>query len=393
MLKNKKILIISPQRWGKMHLIKHHYALELAKRGNEVYFLNPPAAGLNERINVIDNEQERNLHVVNYKPIFPFVIRFHLRWLYDLLMGIQIDFILKSIGKRFDIVWCFELLLYSDLKKFKGKLTVFHIGDMLYYDYQVNIAKRADIIFSVAEDILKKLNGVDGPKYFINHGLSYHFEHCAEQRLIEMRENNGERPAGPVRIGYSGNMLRKDIDEDCLKSIIRNNKDVQFYFWGPTAISEDNFSGDKFLLKSQIDFINFLKNQDNIKLCGVKDQDSLASEMQEMDGFLICYDIDRDHSKGTNYHKIIEYLSTGRVIISNNVTTYANKKDLVQMPEERHNENLEKLFLDVIGNLSEHNSYELQKKRIEFALENTYKNQLDKLDSILSDYSGGQGPE
>lgn len=39
---NKTILIISPEPWGKMMISKHHYALELAKLGNEVYFLNPP---------------------------------------------------------------------------------------------------------------------------------------------------------------------------------------------------------------------------------------------------------------------------------------------------------------------------------------------------------------
>ena len=37
-LKNKKILLISPQSWGTMFVAKHHYAIELAKLGNEVYF-------------------------------------------------------------------------------------------------------------------------------------------------------------------------------------------------------------------------------------------------------------------------------------------------------------------------------------------------------------------
>ena len=39
-LKNKTILIISPERWGTNFVSKHHYALELAKNNN-VYFLNP----------------------------------------------------------------------------------------------------------------------------------------------------------------------------------------------------------------------------------------------------------------------------------------------------------------------------------------------------------------
>ena len=50
-LRNKTILIISPQAWGKMFLSKHHYAIELAKRGNAVYFLNPPGENIIEQKN------------------------------------------------------------------------------------------------------------------------------------------------------------------------------------------------------------------------------------------------------------------------------------------------------------------------------------------------------
>jgi len=40
---NKTIFILSPQPWGKMHISKHHYAIELAKKGNLIYYFNPPA--------------------------------------------------------------------------------------------------------------------------------------------------------------------------------------------------------------------------------------------------------------------------------------------------------------------------------------------------------------
>ena len=41
-LRNKKVLVLSPQSWGKMRISKHHYALKLAALGNEVCFVNPP---------------------------------------------------------------------------------------------------------------------------------------------------------------------------------------------------------------------------------------------------------------------------------------------------------------------------------------------------------------
>jgi len=311
-----------------MYLIKHHYAVELAKRGNEVYFLNPPDIGLKERLIVSENAAVENMYVVTYRPLFPFSIRFRFRRIYDWLIQFQVRSILKGIGKKFDIVWCFDLLLYSDLKRFKGNLTIFHVGDMLYYDFQTRIASGADIVFSVAEDILKKLSSVDVPKYFINHGLSEQFERYSVMALQNSKEACGEGKSGPVKIGYVGNILRPDIDHACFRKIVEHNKAAQFYIWGPTTINENNVATGNYSIDGQVDFVNFLKSRENIVLCGVKDSDTLAKEMQVMDGFIICYDVDRDQSKGTNYHKILEYLSTGKVLVSNNVSTYKNCKCL-----------------------------------------------------------------
>ena len=44
-LRDRTILLVSPNEWGAMHVSKHHYALELAERGNRVIFLNPPRSG------------------------------------------------------------------------------------------------------------------------------------------------------------------------------------------------------------------------------------------------------------------------------------------------------------------------------------------------------------
>jgi hypothetical protein len=369
-----------------MYLIKHHYAVELARRGNEVYFLNPPDVTLGKTMDVRKHAEIDNLHMVTYRPIFPFSIRFRLRWLYDLLIGYQIKKIVAGIGTSFDIVWCFDLLLYTDLKKFGGALTIFHIGDLLYFDYQVKIAQSADVVFAVAEDILKFLTTVDKPKHFINHGISGYFEKYAAERLQAIGQGKERSSADKVKIGYTGNVLRPDIDLECFKEIILNNPVVEFHIWGPTTIIDNNVATGILSVEGQNEFIRFLEEQDNINLCGIKGQFTLAEEMQAMDGFLICYDIDRDQSKGTNYHKILEYISTGKVVISNNVSTYAGKADLVQMPMERHNANLVSLSTEVLGNVSQYNNEELQRKRLEFALENTYPKQIDRIEKILITY-------
>ncbi|GAB1397072.1 hypothetical protein MASR1M65_18510 [Saprospiraceae bacterium] len=61
--KNKTILIISQQEWGLMRISKHHYALELAKKGNKVFYLTAPdnnkwvVEGRNKRISIKKSEE------------------------------------------------------------------------------------------------------------------------------------------------------------------------------------------------------------------------------------------------------------------------------------------------------------------------------------------------
>ena len=60
----------------------------------------------------------------------------------------------------------------------------------------------------------------------------------------------------------------------------------------------------------------------------------LAKEFLRMDAFLICYDVEKDQSKGTNYHKVMEYLAYGRPIVSNYISRYASDRDNFIMPEK-----------------------------------------------------------
>ncbi len=49
-----------------------------------------------------------------------------------------------------------------------------------------------------------------------------------------------------------------------------------------------------------------------------------------------------------------------------------------------HNENLPDLFKKVINNLEYYNSQELQCKQIEYALNNTYEKQIERIEQYIS---------
>jgi uncharacterized membrane protein YgaE (UPF0421/DUF939 family) len=80
---------------------------------------------------------------------------------------------------------------------------------------------------------------------------------------------------------------------------------------------------------------------------------------------------------------VMEYLSTGKVIISNNITTYSHRPDLVRMIQSReNNEALPALFKETITNLHIYNTAAAQLVRIDYARENTYSRQLDRIEAL-----------
>ena len=91
------------------------------------------------------------------------------------------------------------------------------------------------------------------------------------------------------------------MDRPTLLTIVRENPETEFHFFGSYQAKDTNIGGEE--NESAIVFINELKNAHNVKLHGVLNQQQLARAYAEMDAFLVCYDINRDQSKGTNYHK------------------------------------------------------------------------------------------
>ncbi len=185
-----------------------------------------------------------------------------------------------------------------------------------------------------------------------------------------------------MQVGISGNLLRADIDHRVLLQIVSKNPKVVFNFWGSYAAKDSNIGGGSDAEASP--FLVALRSYKNVVLHGVVSPSALAFSIRKMDMFLICYDVQKDQSKGTNYHKVMEYLGTGRVIVSNNITAYAGDPDLVQMVNERDtNKNLPQLFGRILNLLADFNSKEVMNKRIDIARKNTYGAQLDRIESLL----------
>jgi hypothetical protein len=374
LLQNKSILILSPQSWGKMMLAKHHYALELAKTGNRVYFLNPPdnqqwsLKGAGKRIRIRVSAESPNLSIIDQELYFPYKLKYHARPAYNFFIKKQIRDILKVIGTPLDMLWSFDLGNLFPIRYFPDNMyKVFHPVDEPGDRHAIDAASGARILFSVTREILDKYAFYKIPSYFINHGVADEFIKDSPAAFM-----NGK----PVRIGMSGNLLRQDLDRKILLLIVQENPELEFHFYGSYIAGDSNIgAGTDAETKT---FVDQLKTFKQVVLHGVLNTKELATQLNTMDILLISYDIEKDQSRGTNYHKVMEYLSTGKVIVSNNITTYADEPELIRMTKERSgNQELPVLFRETVRNLSFYNSPDLIKKRRDFARRNTYKNQLE----------------
>jgi hypothetical protein len=377
--KNKTILIISPQAWGVMHVSKHHYAIELAKRGNTVYFLNPPDESLQGKCNIEVASGYENLYTVSYKPYFPFSIRFKLRILFDLLMKVQVKRILKILPQKPDVTWCFDPNLFSDLRCFKADVNIYHPVDPVIYNYQYRPALTVDVVFTVSDDILSGFKKFKTPGYFINHGLNDDYACYAREKLTKVIGHI--TPSNTIKAGYIGNMLRGIIDHRLIIRLIQDFKQVEFHFWGSYEMGHANLSGGS---NAEItNFLHVLKTSSNVVLHGPKPAREILKEIDEIDVFFLFYNEKAGESDRSNAHKILEYLSTGKVMVSNLFTTYKDRTDLLCMPQNGDDSYLYLTFQDVINNIHVYNAPENMKKRMEFALDNLYDKQVDKIEKII----------
>lgn len=351
--------------------------MELAKRGNKVYFLNSPEKAGPFKPGEISVEETgiENVSVVRHRFFYPYIIKHKAKNLHAFLLKYHLKKIISKIGGKVDIVWSFDVSNTIPLVSFPAKpFKLFMPVDEPAMPGGDVGAKGAQVMFSVTTEILDKYKNYDVPKFFLNHGVL--------ERFIS---------SGPVynsqgikQVGISGNFLRADVDWAALTEMITNHPDVIFNFWGAFDLQSSNLSDTSSMASNpQKDILSKLNN---VKIHGVVDSNALSDGLKKMDCCLICYDIDKDPSGGTNYHKILEYMATGKVIVANNTTTYEHQHDLIEMPKERNNKSLPALFDKVITQLDYYNSKERQELRIAYAKKHTYANNIKRIEDFINEH-------
>lgn len=351
----KNILIISPDRWTDHSVSKHHYARTLANLGARVFFLDPPNESA-KTLCVVSTSEHKNIWVIRSRKVasglqyYPRRVRIYLerRWLKKLE---------NKIGYSIDVVWLFENSRFFDMRFSGEKLKIYHQVDLNQRFNQQLSAQTADICFCTTRLILDDLT-----KYFpksihlIHHGLANNYP----------RSNNAEATSGDrdarVQAAYIGNLDMQYLDVDLLSSLVLNNPEVDFHFVG--GFTE---GGELRVLCSA---------HPNITWWGKVDSSKIPEILDRMDVLLVAYQ--KEHWKDqASPHKFMEYFASGKVIVATYTDVYSDRPDLVQMVDKTAD--YLPRFSAVISNLDFHNSPENSACRIDFAFENTYEKQVERI--------------
>lgn len=367
MLETPRVIFLnSPQPWAALKVSKHHYARELAARGHEVYFIEPPVIGGCAAVQVALGPDPR-LSLVTYGTFFPYQLKFHARPLFDLLMRSQARRLVRAIGKHPDIIWDFDnAYQYADLSAFGATLAIFHPVD----DLPANLSstKRADVVFSNAQRYIDRLTPPPRFAQVIDHGLSQPFIDRAGAVVKDPAKAGAGGGALPV-VAYVGNLDHPGIDWATIDAIATSLPQVRLVLIGPYDVGG---AGPPALLRARA----------NVTFPGPKTTEEILAFALDVDIWLMAYDCARTVDGGTNPHKLLEYLATGKAVVSNWVEAYVGK-DLVLMPPTPENIPLPALLADAIARRGHLNSPGAQTRRAAYTLDFSYAAHLAAINMSL----------
>ncbi|MFY0628612.1 MAG: hypothetical protein JXR07_20105 [Reichenbachiella sp.] len=351
-LEGKNILLISPEPWSEVWVSKHHYAHHLAKMSNKVFFLNPPS-----KITEV-NEVEPNLWVIHCKPKYR-GLHFLPHRINAFLTKVEFQYVQKLSEIKFDMIWNFDSSRFFNLSKI-DTVNICHIVDWNQNFQREILAATSNLCLSTSSYLQEELARFNPKSYFVQHGFTPN-----KIVPIELPGNSNQ-----IKAAYVGNLNIKYLDWPLIHKLVSSKPDVDFYFIGPYNLDEGHE-----LMKSVFDL-------DNSFFIGPVPSYMIGSYLDLMNILLLVYLANKYPIQLSNPHKILEYLGSGKTILATHTSQYDQHLKLLFMTsQEQYIENFNK----IISKLTIHNSIYLKEKRIDFAIQNSYSNQIKKIAKFINE--------
>lgn len=357
------LLIISPEHWSSHTVSKHHYALVLAQSGHQVLFAGPPEQGLGS-IRIESLTGADHIRVVRTPRVAP-----GLRWLPRFARRFLESSWLRQVeslaATRIDTVWLFENSRFYDMSFAGDRLKIYHQVD-LNQDFQPEVAAAsADICLCTTDFISQRLARVRPDVHKIHHGTA-----VSRSPSCSLDTTPYDKPG--IHVSYIGNLDISYLDIDAFARITSRHPGVNFHFIG--GFSEQG------PLRQACRYVF------NIHWWGQVPHDQVAHLIARSDVLLVAYKSAEFKEQLASPHKFMEYFLSGKVIVCSYTDEYKNKRQLVEMAEP--DGSVANVFARVVQDLPRYNSPDRQAERRSFALDNSYQNQLRRIEDIVLQTTG-----
>lgn len=355
--------VISPQPWAGFQVSKHHYARALAGRGWRVVFIDPPTNLGRAGMISLDPTGVENIETLKYQTFFPYNLKFRARWLFDLLMKIQAQAIRRRAGGP-DLVWDFDnAYQFRDLRPFRAGKTVFHLVDDVGRRGMGD--KHADHFLTLHPLFCRNAGGTCKNGHVIGHGVGKMYVDAA--RNASGARTNSERP----HIGLVANLGAIWIDWESVAEMVRRHPEGRFTFWGPLPDENRRPVALKAVLAAA-----------NAAFPGLTQPETVIAQSGDVDVWLLPFLSEKlDGGRPLNSHKVLEYLSTGKVVLMSWLEAYEGNP-LVNAADRPESRDMPDRLDRLLTNLASVNSPEQQAARRAYALERSYERHLDHILSL-----------
>lgn len=353
-LSGPRALILSPEPWGQSWVSKHHYAATLAGMGARVLFAGPSDASV--------PAPPPGVSLLRL-PSIPKGIRHYPRPLRRTLhrrLGKALEL---AAGGPLDLIWSFDPSRLLDLDcTARGAQTIFFMADFdASLPWRIPAAT-ADLCLGCCHGIVERLREASATARFVHHGFAdlaaepFHFD------------------TAPPNVTYAGSLAHSFIDTPRVGALLAAYPFVRFHFFGDDGTGNLGTGVRSELAKA-------LEQRDNVTVHGAVPASRLPGIYQSSDALLVLHRPGFD--RVGNPHKMIEYLGSGTPILSTRLREYAELGDVLAM-----HDNIQE-FCDALGPLLETSDPDGAARRREFALQNSYENNIQRIWRWLAEATGG----
>jgi hypothetical protein len=309
--KGKRILLVSPEAWGEQKVSKHHYAQVLHDLGASVYFLGPASIGAYGI-----RSADADLPAVVASPPLLRGLRFLPTRIRARIEARHLNRIAEICGGPFDILWNFDLYRFSSLvDRSNASIRLLHVMDLPVPAALHRPASNADAIALVSRSMEQHVPASSPRPLHVPHGAA----------VAHGRNEPPPSLAPGIRLGYVGNMALRYLDLRAFQTIAERHPGCTLYFIGPMGGHLGGHSS------SQPKVWSALLSLPNVVWVGAVPSAAIHSWLNAMDLLLISYDSARYPQETAHPHKVLEYLQSGKAILSSHLRDYAYLDHLMLM--------------------------------------------------------------